>query len=164
MTQSGGREIVVDEHPEVPWLSVVLGFGPMLPIGAGAVAAWTTGGLIRGEAILLTAIYASSILAFLAGVRRGLSFRTEGGPALAQLATMAMLWLAALIALACISHALAVPALALLVVGYTALMILDPIAARAGQAPIFFGRLRPPQMLIAVIALVALLVNAWMRG
>ena len=144
---TGDREIVVEEHPEIPWLSVVLGFGPMLPIVAGAIVAWTTESLVRGEAILLSVLYASAILAFLAGVRRGLSFRTEGGPALAQLATMATLWLAAFLALACIVHAYALPALLILAISYAASMILDPLAARAGQAPLFFARLRPPQLI-----------------
>ena len=158
------REIVVEEHPEVPWLSVVLGFGPMLPIVGAALVAWTTSSVVRGEAILLGTVYASSILAFLAGVRRGLSFRTEGGPALAQLATMASLWLVAFLALVCIVHAYALPALALLAIGYATLMILDPTAARAGQAPLFFARLRPAQMLIAVFALAALLANVWVHA
>jgi Protein of unknown function (DUF3429) len=164
VTGASGRKIVVEEHPQIPWLSVVLGFGPMLPIVAGALVAWTAGGLVRGEAILLSAIYASLILAFLAGVRRGLSFRTEGGPALAQLATMAGLWLAALLAVACIVHAFAISALTILAISYATLMILDPIAARASQAPLFFARLRPSQMLIAVLALVALLANVWVHG
>ena len=43
-------------------------------------------------------------------------------------------------------------------------MILDPIAARDGQAPLFFARLRPPQMAIAVASLVALLANVWLHG
>lgn len=161
---AGDREIDVIEHPEVPLLSVVLGYGPMLPILAAAIVAWTTSGVMRGEAILLSVLYAASILAFLGGVRRGLSFRTAGGPALAQLATMAGLWLAALVSLVLIVHALAAPALAVLAIGYAALLILDPIAARDGQAPLFFARLRPTQMAIAVASLAALLVDAWLRG
>ena len=63
---------------EVPWLSVVLGYGPMLPFVVGALLAWLTHGAIRAEIVLLTILYTASILLFLAGVRRGLSFRTAG--------------------------------------------------------------------------------------
>ena len=72
------REIDVVERDEVPWLSVLFGYGPMLPFVAGALAAWLLQGFWRSEAILLTVIWSASILAFLAGVRRGLSFRTVG--------------------------------------------------------------------------------------
>ena len=40
----------------------------------------------------------------------------------------------------------AVPALVLLIVGFGAIAILDPIAARRGEAPLFFARLRPVQI------------------
>ena len=43
-------------------------------------------------------------------------------------------------------------------------MILDPIAARDGQAPLFLARLRPTQMPIAVASLVALLADSWLHG
>lgn len=153
------RNIDVVERPEVPWLSIVLGYGPMLPFVAGTLAAWRFSGVWRGEAILLTVIWGAAILAFLAGVRRGLSFRTEGGPAAAQIVTMFCLFVAALLSLGTIVHGLAIVAVALLLAGFLALMVLDPIAARHGQAPLFFARLRPPQMAIAVASLAALLVN-----
>ena len=157
------REIDVVEHDEVPWLSVVFGYGPMLPFVLGAVAAWRLTGIWRGEAILMTVVWAAAILAFLAGVRRGLSFRTEGGPTLAQIATMFCLFVLALGALLAIIHAYALVAVALLLTGFVAIALLDPIAARRGQAPLFFARLRPPQMAVAVIGLFALLVNVWMK-
>ena len=153
------REIDITEKPEVPWLSVVLGFGPMLPFVAGDLAAWGFAGVLRGEAILLTIIWAASILAFLAGVRRGLSFRTEGGPAVAQIATMFCLYVLALAALVAVVHGFAIYAAAFVLIGFAALMVLDPIAAKAGQAPLFFARLRPLQMAIATVSLAALLAN-----
>ena len=158
------REINISERPEVPWLSVVFGYGPMLPLVLGALEAWRSAGPLRGEAILLTVIWAASILAFLAGVRRGLSFRTEGGPASAQLVTMFGLFVLALAALVAIVHGLAVYAVALVLIGFVAVMVLDPVAARRGQAPLFFARLRPPQIAIAVLSLLALLANIWLRS
>ncbi len=80
MTEPSARTFEIAERPEVPWLSVVLGYGPMLPFVGGAVLAWVTRGAIRAEFVLLTILYTASILLFLAGVRRGLSFRTAGGP------------------------------------------------------------------------------------
>ncbi len=154
------RHIAVTERPEVPWLSVVLGYGPMLPIAAAAIASWFLDGDLRTGAIQSGAIYAASILAFLGGVRRGVSFRTEGGPKVAQILTMAGLWFTALLALLCINIGMQEVAIALLIVGYAAITILDPIAARAGQAPLFFARLRRPQMLIAIASLVALVASS----
>ncbi|MET3691092.1 hypothetical protein ABID43_000611 [Methylobacterium goesingense] len=54
----------------------------------------------------------------------------------------------------------AVPALLLLLVGFTAIAVLDPIAARRGKAPLFFARLRPVQIPIALVSLAALLALA----
>ncbi len=153
MTGEPAREIAVTERPEVPWLSVVFGYGPMIPFVAGAVAAWTLDGIWRSEAILLTMVWASAILAFLSGVRRGLSFRTQGGEALAQIATMLGLFILALAAIAATVHDLMAAAAGCLFLGFLAILVLDPIAARRGQAPLFFIRLRPSQMAIAVLSL-----------
>ncbi len=153
MTGGPAREIDVTERPEVPWLGIVFGYGPMIPFVAGAVAAWTLRGALRDEAILLTVVWASAILAFLSGVRRGLSFRTQGGETLAQIATMLGLFILALVAITAMVHGLLAVAAACLFVGFLAILVLDPIAARRGEAPLFFIKLRPPQMAIAVLSL-----------
>ena len=155
------RTIDVGERPEVPWLSIVLGYGPMLPFVAGAGASWTLHGSWHGEVVFLTMIWADAILAFLAGVRRGLSFRTEGGPAVAQIATMFGLFVLALTSLLALTHGFARVAVGSTLVGFAAVMVLDPIAARNGQAPLFFARLRPPQIAIAAASLAVLLANVW---
>jgi hypothetical protein len=59
--------------------------------------------------------WGSAILIFLGGVRRGLSFRTPGGPTKAQIATM--FWLFGLGLLALLSPSTLV-ALALLLIAY----------------------------------------------
>ena len=156
------RTIKVSERPEVPWLSIVPGYGPMVPFVAGAAACWATNGFWHGKAVLVTMIWADAILAFLAGVRRSLSFRTEGGPALAQIATMFCLFVLALLSLLAIVHGFARVSVGATLLGYASLIVLDPIAARQGQAPLFFARLRPPQIAIAVAALAALLANVWL--
>ena len=163
MENRSEREITVSEHPQVPWLSIVLGYGPMLPFVAGAAAVWLSTGPIRLEIITTTVLWAGSILAFLAGVRRGLSFRTQGGPTVAQIATMFVLFVLALGALATLVHGWLLSSLILLLVGFATLLALDPVAAARGEAPEFFARLRPPQIAIAVASLAALLANVALR-
>lgn len=157
------RTFEIAERPEVPLLSVVLGYGPMLPFVGGAILTWVTRGTVRAEFVLLTVLYAASILLFLAGVRRGLSFRTPGGPRATQIATMFGLYVLGLLALFAIGQGLDIAAAALLLAGFAAVLVLDPIAARDVEAPLFFGRLRPPQMSIAVASLVALLAGLVLR-
>ena len=123
----------------------------MVPFPLLAAGAW----VLPPDAAALSAraavLWGAAIVLFLSGVRRGLSFRTEGGPRWTQLATFALLFglgLAALVA----------PApwpVALLVLAFGAAWILDPLAARAGEAPLYFGRLRPWQMAVPVLALAA---------
>ena len=64
------RGFDVSERPEAPWLSIVLNYGPMIPFVVGAILAWVTRGAIRAEIVLLTLLYTSSILLFLAGLGR----------------------------------------------------------------------------------------------
>jgi len=140
-----------------PLLSLVLGYGPallQLLIGVGIWLLPLPSGLLL---IAVGQIWAASILLFLAGVRRGLSFFTEGGPRPAQIATMMWLFLAGLAGL------LLPPALALLAaaIGYLSIAILDPLAAKRGEVPAHFATLRPPQMAIFVIGIASLF--AWLH-
>jgi hypothetical protein len=111
-----------------------------------------------------TILWGCAILTFLAGVRRGVSFRTPGGATFAQIATMLWLFLIGLAALWAFvlgggqrAAGATFASLALLLVGYVSLGVLDPLAARRGEAPLFFARLRPVQMLIPLASLAALL-------
>lgn len=156
-----GRTLRVTEPRAVPWLSIVFGYGPMLPFAAGALVAWGWRGTPLGQvAAALTILWACAILLFLSGVRRGVSFRTEGGATVAQIATMIGLFSLGFAALVLATLDRAVPALVLLLLGFTAIAILDPIAARRGEAPLFFARLRPVQIPIAILSLAALLALA----
>ena len=145
--RSDGRTIHAYEPRQVPWLSVVFGYGPMLPFLGGAALVW----LLRGEAgsavFRLTLLWACAILLFLSGVRRGVSFRTEGGARATQIVTMLGLFLLGFGALVAFS------------LGFGTIAVLDPIAARRGEAPLFFERLRPFQMPLAVLGLAALLAH-----
>ncbi|MBX9933826.1 MAG: DUF3429 domain-containing protein [Methylobacterium sp.] len=151
------RTITVTERPEVPALALVFGFGPMVPLVVGAAAAWWWRGE-TGEAILaLTVLWGCAILLFLSGVRRGLSFRTEGGETLAQIATMLALFGLGFLAFVAVFVGRSSAALILLMIGFTGIALFDPPAARRGEAPLFMARLRPLQMPIAVLSLGALL-------
>ncbi|TGD99283.1 DUF3429 domain-containing protein [Methylobacterium nonmethylotrophicum] len=152
-----GRTLTVHEPRAVPWLSVALGFGPMLPFVAGALAAWVLGGDLGRIAVTLTLLWGAAILLFFSGVRRGVSFRTEGGATAAQIATMIALFVLGLGAVLAVALVREAAAALLLIAGFVLVAVLDPIAARRGEAPLFFARLRPIQMPIAVVSLVALL-------
>ncbi len=139
-----------DTPERTPLLSQGLGYGPAaLILAAGALAIldvpWS---LAFGQA------WAAVILIFLAGVARGLSFFTEGGPRRAQIAMTMGRFGCGLVALI-LPPVLALPVLA---AGYLSILLYDPFAARTGAAPRYFARLRPPQMLIALSGLVLLFV------
>lgn len=154
-----GRTITTREPRETPALSLVFGYGPMLPLVAGAVSAWWWRDTWDELILLASILYGAAILLFLAGVRRGVSFRTPGGPTAMQIATMFglfLLGLSALLVVVVLGNR--VIALDLLIAGFVAVAILDPIAARRGETPLFFARLRMLQVPLAVLSLAALLV------
>lgn len=144
-----------DMPAAIPRLSLILGYLPIVGLPALALAAWLAPDPWPAVLAALAQGWAGVLLIFLAGVRRGLSFFTEGGPRPAQI--VAVLWLFAL----GVGALLATPPIAfsLLVVGYGSIAVLDPPAARRGEAPAFFARLRPPQMAVALVGLVALLLR-----
>ncbi|MBB4857906.1 hypothetical protein HNO88_001220 [Novosphingobium chloroacetimidivorans] len=137
-----------DTPDKTPLLELLLGYGPALVIlAAGALA-------LAGLPYALTfgSLWAAAILIFLAGVVRGLSFFTEGGPRLSQVAVMMVRFSCGLVSLV-LPPVLAMPVLA---AGYLSSLVYDPFAARNGAAPRYFARLRPPQMAIALGGLVLL--------
>lgn len=153
------RTITVEERATIPILAWTFAFGPMLPLLAGAAGAWLLGGAGRSAATGLTLLWAGAILLFLSGVRRGLSFRTEGGATFAQIATMLVIYCLGFAAL--LAFWLEHPAITcgFLIAGYAALLALDPIAAVRGEAPLYFARLRPLQLPLALVSLLALLLR-----
>ena len=151
------RTIVSSEPYEVPWLSLVLGYGPMLPILGGAALAWWLRGPTGEVIATLATLWGCAILLFLSGVRRGVSFRTEGGATLGQIVTMFALFSTGFAASVALLFGSSVISLALLCVGYLGVAVIDPIAARQREAPAFLSRLRPPQMALGLIGFLALL-------
>ncbi|SFP81170.1 DUF3429 domain-containing protein [Tranquillimonas alkanivorans] len=151
MADPSARTLTIEERPEIPRDGLILGYGAMVPLALGAVAIWIAPERWADLALWLTMAWGAAILLFLSGVRRGLSFRTEGGPQPAQFVATFWLFGAGLVSL------LLPPlwALTLQLAGYVFLLLADPPAARRGEAPIYFVRLRRPQMSIAVAALAA---------
>ena len=147
----------VTESRRVPALGLVLGYGAMVPFVAGAAAAWLLGhGGPAALATDLTVLWGGAILAFLAGVRRGLSFRTEGAPP----------WPSSPPRSACspwASRRWRCPAPA----WHSPCSSRDtwawPCSTRGppggGEAPLFFARLRPLQMLVPIAGFAALLAH-----
>ena len=150
---SGGTE---DPLTQAPLESLVLAYAAMVPIAFGAVACLVLNGWGAVLAVHLTATWSGAVLCFLSGVRRGLSFRQEGGPLVSQLGTM--LWLFVLGAASLLSPWPAV-SLGLQTTGYATMAFYDPLAARRGEAPRYFQTLRPAQMLIPVISLMLILLS-----
>ena len=145
----------------VPALSRLFGYGAMVPLIGATLAGCMLPARLSAPAIYLALVWAGAILAFLAGVRRGLSFRTPGGPTVRQL--VGMLWLFAL-AFAALAAPWQLLSCALLLAGYASVVVLDRTAAQTGEAPAFFANLRPPQMILGVVSLLAVGVRLMTRA
>lgn len=142
----------LDTPATIPALSVLLGYGPAALLPLLGLLAW----LGQDWALPLGRLWGAAILVFLAGVARGLSFFTEGGPRWPQIAATMWRFGCGLLALVIWLPA----ALALLIAGYFGVALFDPWAARHGEAPRYFARLRPPQVAVAVAGLALLLARA----
>ncbi|MFC0410102.1 DUF3429 domain-containing protein [Roseomonas elaeocarpi] len=144
-----------DPQTRTPLVSLVLAYAAMIPVVVGAVAVWLLPA--QAPAILrVTLILAGALLCFFSGVRRGLSFRQPGGPTLTQLATTILFFG---LGFASLLSPWPLVSVLILLAGYLAMIILDPIAARRGEAPRYFSRLRPVQLLLPIASLASLLIR-----
>ena len=143
------RQITLTETSAVPWDGLLLGWAAMMPFPLLAFAAWRDNGAWAEPAAQAVQIWGAALLLFFSGVRRGLSFRTGGGPQFSQLAGFVALFVSGLAVL------LAPATLAPWIVGgwFAVLAIADVRAARRGEAPLYFARLRPAQMSVATLSL-----------
>lgn len=139
--------------PRVPSLSLILGYGPMLPLVAAAAGAWLLPRPWPLLAVQLAITWAALILSFIGGVRRGFGFGQDSASTASEIAAAV-----AYFTIAGLSLVVARPsvALALLIVGYLLAALLDGQAALAGNAPLHFARLRPPQLGLGAVSLAAL--------
>lgn len=141
------------DDPRVPVNSAVLGYGPMLPLVAAAVAVWVATGALAEVALRLAIIWGALVLTFIGGVRRGFGFALDRTSTASEIASSTSYFVIAGLALVLPYPDLALAALAF---GFLLAGWLDRRAALAGNAPRHFARLRPPQMLIGALALAAL--------
>jgi hypothetical protein len=134
---------------------MILGFGPMLLLPLLGIAAWSMSGWLAALLVSAGQLWASVLLIFIAGVRRGLGLAADDASP-HQLATMMALFILGVAGIA----APWTYAFGVLALGYTAVAILDPRAAKRGEVPRHFARLRPPQMVIALVGLAILFARA----
>lgn len=136
----------------VPLSSFILGFGPMLPLVAAGVGAWVLPGLWPLLAIQLAIFWAALILAFIGGVRRGFGFADTRASTRGEVVASTLY-----VTLAGLGLIMPRPSVGLsfLIVGYALAALLDRRAALAGDAPLHFARLRPPQLLLGAAGLAA---------
>ncbi len=141
---------------QAPLASLLLAFAATVPMAAGAAAALA---LPRrdGDAVeQWTVRWAGGVLCFLSGVRRGLSFRQPGGSTLGEVGTMFSMFLAGIGGVLLPSGR---ATLSVLLLGYAGTAVGDVRAAQQAEAPRFFARLRPAQMLVPLVSLALLLAR-----
>jgi len=138
------------EDPRVPLNSIVLGYGPMLPLIAAGIGAWLLPLAWAALATRLAIIWGALILAFIAGVRRGFGFGDPRASTTVEIATMMVYFILAGLALVVPTASMALP---LLMIGFALVALLDRRAALTGNAPAHFARLRVPQMLLGILGL-----------
>jgi hypothetical protein len=137
-----------------PLDGLLLAYASVAPIVAGGAALLVAPAGLRPGLTHLVLAWSSAVLCFLAGVRRGDSFHTPNGPTPLQLAGVFGTFSCAVLGLALPWPRLGAVAL---MAGFAAVGVLDAVAANRGQAPRFLARIRPPQMLVALAGLAALL-------
>ena len=149
----------VTEPLHAPALSLILGYGATIPFIAGAAgAAFINNTAIVQLCLDLIVLWGAAILLFLAGVRRGLSFRSPNGVTPGQIAASMWYFTAGFGSLALWALGPNAPAMLLLLLGYASLIVFDVRAAWNLEAPPYFARLRPVQMLIPIASLGFMLI------
>ena len=139
----------------IPPLSLLFAYGPALLIVALGLGGWLLPAAWQPAAVAGGWLWSAAILLFLAGVTRGLSFFSPGGPHASQVAAMLVLFL---LGFGALMSPLRI-GFPLLVIGYAGVAAFDRPAARVGLAPGYFARLRWPQMAVAIVGLLLLLAR-----
>ena len=125
---------------------LLLGTVAVVPLVALAALAWTTSAVFEAVLRTLAVVWAGSLLAFFAGVRRGLTFSEAGGGRPTELLSMLGFFFVGIASLVLLSPVLAAAGLAA-VGGF------DAWAGRRREAPPDFSVFRPPQMALGALAL-----------
>lgn len=133
-------------------VDLALGSAAIAPIVIAGLAVWIMPQTAGVQLAILAVMWSGALLAFFAGVRRGLSFSELNGARWSELTSM--LWLFALGVLTLIFESPLFGA-----IGFASLAVLDSLAARRLQAPVYFRRFRPVQMAIATAGLALILAR-----
>ena len=161
MSDRTARTIETSEPAKTPPMGLAFAYLAMVPLVLGTLALWFAPEAQSFLALNLTLFWGAAIVIFLSGVRRGVSFRTPGGPTFAQIAMMLWLFVAGFVSLIATIWAYPLTATLIEIAGFASLAVLDPIAAKRAEAPLFFERLRPAQMAIPIICLIAVAAFVW---
>lgn len=135
----------------VPFPALYLGTAGALPFVAAAAAALVADG-IRDLALFALAAYGAVILSFLGGIRWGLAMAGDAsgnalhGRLVLSVCPSLVGWAALLIPLK--------PGLLLMAAAFALMLGLDVAAARRGETPAWYPRLRIPLTTVVVASLV----------
>ena len=143
-----------DAARRTPLLSALLASAGTVPVVALSLLAARTRGDVHAVATRGAIAWASGLLCFFGGVRRGLGFRQEGGPTAGEIGSALLLFFTGLGAGAVPGRRVPV---GILVAGFAAATVLDVRGAETREAPRFFGRLRPLQFPLIAASLLLLL-------
>lgn len=148
-----GDETIEDPRHSHLGRDVALGLATLLPLFACATLAFmpTIAPVIITRT--LAVIWASGLLAFSAGVRRGLSFTTSTDSGGHSVMTQLALFGAAMLSMMFCSPVFAA-------IGLVGVGALDALAARRVQAPAYFTPLRPIQMALGAAAMLIVQIRA----
>lgn len=128
----------------------------MAPLALAAVVIFVAP-IERSEWISSSAaVWSGALLAFLAGVRRGLTFSEAAGARNDEILSMLWVFLCGIAALL-LSHQ--IPSLLIAIIGFLSVGVLDYRAAHRQEAPRYFSIFRPLQMFVAVSALAVIVVR-----
>jgi hypothetical protein len=155
------RPVKVEEALRASGLDLALAWAAVIPLIGAAIAAWLTAGSTQAVVMSLAIIWAGAVLAFLAGVRRGLSFGTAHGPSWRRIGFILWVFVLAFGSMVALRP---LTSLGLLILGYASLMVAARPSAERGEVPPFFAHLRPIQMMLAVLSLCAVAARLLAAG
>jgi hypothetical protein len=151
----------IEGPPQGHLLDRALGWGAMAPLIVCAMGAWLSVGSVRAMVMSLAIIWGGAVLVFLAGVRRGLDFRTAGAARSRRI--LFVLWTFAL-AFGSMIALQPLTSVGLLILGYVGMALSERGAALREEGPFVFSGLRPAKMSIAALSLCAVAARLMWRS
>lgn len=146
----------------VPRSAVLLGAGGLLPTLAAVAAVWLAPRDLAAFGFSAGAIYGATILSFIGGAWWGLGAAGAEGPMLARILGLSVV--PSLVAGA-VLVVLSAETVTLLAFAFVAVLLVDQLLARSGQAPVWWLRLRIPLSLaMAVLHLLLAIGYGWRFG